>query len=53
MDHNHADQEWNKLQVHIDQMFGRFLNNDLDLIEYKPSYAIQLLEPPRDDRSDR
>jgi hypothetical protein len=53
MDHHHTDQEWNKLQAHIDQMFGRFLKSNLDLIEYKPSYAIHLLETSRDDRDDR
>jgi hypothetical protein len=30
MDHNSADREWQKLQVHIDQTFGRYLRDNLD-----------------------
>ncbi|MFA6412609.1 MAG: hypothetical protein WCW53_07910 [Syntrophales bacterium] len=31
MDHISADKEWQKLQVHIDQRFGRYLRDGLDL----------------------
>ncbi len=28
MDHNSADRAWQKLQVHIDQKFGRYLRDN-------------------------
>jgi hypothetical protein len=31
MDHNYADKEWQKLHVHIDQTFGRYLRDSLYL----------------------
>jgi hypothetical protein len=31
MDHNSTDKEWQKLQVHIDQTFGRYLRDSPDL----------------------
>jgi len=43
MDHNKDNQAWQKLQTHIEQMFGKYLRNSLDLIEYKPQYAVHLL----------
>lgn len=52
MDHNHADQEWSRLEAYIDHMFGRYLRNSQDLLEYKPRQAIYLLETSRDDRKD-
>ena len=52
MDHNHEDQEWQKLQAHIDQMFGRYLRGSLDLIDYKPRHAVHLLSTSLDDRKD-
>lgn len=53
MDHNHADQEWNKLETHINQMTGRYLRDGLDQIEYNPRYAIRLLETSFDERKDQ
>jgi len=31
MDHNSTDKEWQKLQVHIDQTFSRYLRDSPDL----------------------
>ena len=31
MDRNSADKEWQKLQIHIDQRFGRYLRDSPDL----------------------
>ena len=52
MDHNSTDQDWQKLQVHIYQTFGRYLRDSLDLIEHKPRHAVYLLSASPDDRKD-
>ena len=52
MDHNHADQEWNKLHAHIDRMFGKYLRDSVNMIEHKPRHTIHLLETSADDRKD-
>jgi hypothetical protein len=44
MDHHPANQEWQRLQVHFDQIFGRYLRDVLNLIEYKPGKAVYLLK---------
>lgn len=50
MDQNKDDQAWQKLQTHIEQMFGRYFRNSLDLIEYKPQCAVHLLSMSLGDR---
>ena len=52
VDHHSTDQDWQKLQVHIDQTFGRYLRGSLDLIEHKPRQAVYLLSASTDDRKD-
>jgi len=52
VNNNSADQEWQKLKVHIDRTFGRYLGNSLDLIEYNPKYAVQLLSMSLDNSND-
>lgn len=52
MVHNSVDQEWQKLKVHIDQTFGRYLRDSLDLIEYKPRHIVHLLSTPLDAKKD-
>ena len=53
MDFNFADEEWKKLQFHIDRMFGPYLKESPVLIEHKSSHATYLLEMSRDDKKDR
>lgn len=52
MDHNSTDQNWQKLQDRIDQKFGRYLRDSLDLIEHKPRNPVYLLPMSLDDRKD-
>jgi len=52
MDRNSTDQDWQKLQVHIDQTFGRYLRDTPDLIEHKPLYTVHLLSMSPDDGKD-
>jgi hypothetical protein len=52
MDHNYTDQDWQKLQAHIDQTFGKYLRDSLDLIEHKPRHAVHLLSMSPGDRND-
>ncbi len=40
------DQKWQELQDHIENVFGRLLKGDIQRIEYKPQYAVPLLEVP-------
>ena len=48
MNHHPANQEWQRIQAHIDQLFGRYLRDGLNLIEYKPGKAVHLLEMSSD-----
>ena len=50
MDNNSTDQEWLKLQVRIDQMFGRYLRDSMDVIEYKPQHPVYLLSTSSSDK---
>ncbi|MFA5179998.1 MAG: hypothetical protein WC405_01650 [Syntrophales bacterium] len=40
------DQGWQQLQAHIEGFFGQILRNDIQRIEYKPRFIVQLLEMP-------
>jgi hypothetical protein len=61
MDHNHEDQEWQKLQAHIDQMFGRYLRGSLDLKNFErhgvfgekrvPKTTVTIIEGERTNES--
>ncbi len=51
MDYSPTDQAWQKLQVHIDEMFGRYLGDSLDMIEYNPGHAVHLLSMSLDGRN--
>ncbi|MEN6332583.1 MAG: hypothetical protein ABFD57_11405 [Smithella sp.] len=44
------DKGWQQLQAHLEGFFGQALRNDVQRIEYKPKFIIQLLEmtPDRD-----
>ena len=39
-------QGWQQLQSHIEGFFGQALRNDVQRIEYKPLFIVQLLEMP-------
>jgi hypothetical protein len=41
---NETDQRWQELQERIDNVFGRLLRGDIRSIEYKPQFAVPLLE---------
>ena len=41
-----SDQGWQQLQAHIEGFLGQTLRNDVQRIEYKPRFIIQLLEMP-------
>jgi hypothetical protein len=55
MNQETKDQEWQRLQFRIDQMFGKFLNDKTSAIEYKPGSIALLLPPPdyNDDNAER
>jgi hypothetical protein len=40
------DHGWQQLQARIEGFFGQSLRNDLQRIEYKPRFIVQLLEMP-------
>jgi hypothetical protein len=40
------DQGWQQLQVRIEGFLGQVLRNDVQRIEYKPRFIVQLLEMP-------
>ncbi len=52
MDKNAEDQEWGKIQAHIEQLFGRYFRNSLDPIEDKTRNALSLLSKSQDNRRD-
>jgi hypothetical protein len=41
-----SDQGWQQLQAHIEGFLGQALRNDVQRIEYKPRFIVQLLEMP-------
>ena len=41
-----SDQGWQQLQAHIEGFLGQTLRNDVQRIEYKPRFIVQLLEMP-------
>jgi hypothetical protein len=41
-----SDQGWQQLQSHIEGFFSQALANDVQRIEYKPRFIVQLLEMP-------
>ena len=48
MNQKAADQGWQQLQAHIEGFLGQVLRNDVEKIEYKPRFIVQLLEMPSD-----
>jgi len=46
MNQKALDQEWRKLQAHIEGFMGRTVESDVQKIEYKPRFALHLLEMP-------
>jgi hypothetical protein len=41
-----ADQTWQQMYKRIEQLLPRFLNGELQMIEYNPRNVIALLEMP-------
>ena len=46
MNQKTSDQGWQQLQAHIEGFLGQALRNDVQRIEYKPRFIVQLLEMP-------
>ncbi|MCX5846532.1 MAG: hypothetical protein NTW12_09305 [Deltaproteobacteria bacterium] len=46
MNHQTSDQGWQQFRAHIEGFFGQALRNDVQRIEYKPQFIVQLLEMP-------
>ena len=46
MNQQASDQGWQQLQAHIEGFLGQTLRNDVQRIEYKPRFIIQMLEVP-------
>lgn len=46
MNQQTSDQGWQQLQAHIEGFWGQVLRNDVQRIEYKPRFIVQLLELP-------
>ena len=46
MNQEALDQEWQKLQAHIEGFMGRTVGTDVQKIEYKPRFVLHLLEMP-------
>jgi len=46
MNQQTSDQGWQQLQAHIEGFFCQTLRNDVQRIEYKPLFIVQLLEMP-------
>ena len=44
MNQQATDQGWQQLQAHIEGFGGQTLRNDVQRIEYKPRFIVQLLE---------
>jgi hypothetical protein len=40
------DQKWQEFQDRIENIFGPLLRGDIQRIEYKPQFAVPLLEMP-------
>jgi len=52
MDQEVKDREWQLLQFRIDQMFGKYLKDDVHEIDYKPEHAVHLLDMPLANRTE-
>ena len=46
MDQQTSDRGWQQLQAHIEGFFCQALRIDVQRIEYKPLFIVQLLEMP-------
>jgi hypothetical protein len=46
MNQQRSDQGWQHLQAHTEGFFRHTLRNDVQRIEYKPQFIVQLLEMP-------
>ncbi len=44
MDQKTPDQGWQQLQAHIEGFLGQALRTDMQRIEYKPRFIVQLLD---------
>jgi len=53
MNQQTSDQGWQQLQAHIEGFFCQALRKDVQRIEYKPLFTIQLLEMPFETSSER
>ncbi|MHB8910710.1 MAG: hypothetical protein ACYDAA_17690 [Syntrophales bacterium] len=50
MDQKTSDQGWQQLQAHIEGFLGQALVPDMQRIEYKPRFIVQLLDMPSEHR---
>ncbi len=48
-----ADQQWQQMQDHIENLFGHLLKGDIQRIEYKPQFTVSLLEMPSGNREQK
>jgi hypothetical protein len=44
MDQKTPDQEWQQLKTHIEGFLGQTLRTNMQRIEYKPRFIVQLLD---------
>jgi hypothetical protein len=44
MEQKAPEQGWQQLQAHIQGFLGQFLKSDVQRIEYKPRFIVELLE---------
>jgi len=50
MDQKTPDQGWQQLQAHIEGFLGQALRIDMQRIEYKPRFIVQLLDMSTENR---
>jgi hypothetical protein len=46
MEEKSTDQKWQQLHTRIEKLLGKYLKDDLQLIDYQPRYVIPFLELP-------
>lgn len=46
MNQENIEQGWQKLESRIDNLFGKYLRNDIPAIEHKPTHLALLQLPP-------
>jgi hypothetical protein len=52
MNEQKLDMEWQQLQASIEGFFGQALTSDVQKLEYKPRFIVQLLEMPAERHQD-